>query len=136
MSLRNANGRYRRGGSFNNRMFSADSTLARGIAQFEIKMKDGFEEIVREFASEMASYAQTNAPWEDRTGEARSGLHTEVYEGDNTMGITLFHTVDYGVWLEVRWGGKYAIIMPTVETMGPRLLERMTRMMDKIVFYE
>lgn len=136
MALRNANGRFRRRGSFDNKQFSADSTLAKGIAQFEFKMHEGFEEIIRSFRDELIDYARSNAPWEDRTGDARSGLDAEFYGDENAVGITLFHTVDYGPWLEIRWGGKYAIILPTVEAMGPKLLDRMQRMMDKIIFYE
>ena len=135
MALRNSNGQFRKRGSFNNKMFAADSTLSKGIAQFEFKMRDGFEEIIREFKNELIDYARSNAPWEDRTGDARSGLDAEFYGDDNAVGITLFHTVDYGPFLEIRWGGKYAIILPTVEAMGPKLLDRMERMMDKIIFY-
>ena len=136
MALRNPNGRFRKRGSLNNKLFTADNTLARGIAQFEFKMTEGFEEIIRAFRDELVDYARTNAPWEDRTGEARSGLNAEFYGDEGFMGITLFHTVDYGPWLELRWGGKYAIIIPTIETLGPELLERMQRMMDRITFYE
>lgn len=134
-SLRNANGRFRRRGSFDNRLFSASSTLAKGIAQFEFKMMEGFEDIIRPFRDELVDYARSNAPWNDRTGDARAGLDAEFYGDEDAVGITLFHTVDYGPWLEIRWGGRYAIIIPTVETLGPRLLERMQRMMDKITFY-
>ena len=136
MALRNSNGRFRRAGSFDNKMFSADSTLAKGIAQFEFKMTDGFEEIIRSFKDEMVDYARSNAPWDDRTGDARAGLDAEFFGEEHSVGITLFHTVDYGPFLELRWGGKYAIILPTVEALGPKLLERMERMMDKIIFYE
>jgi hypothetical protein len=136
MALRNANGRFRRAGTFDNKMFSANSTLAKGIAQFEFKMREGFEDIIRSFKDELVEYARSNAPWEDRTGDARSGLDAEFYGDEDAVGITLYHSVDYGVWLEIRWGGRYAIILPTVEAMGPKLLKAMERMMDKIIFYE
>lgn len=136
MALRNSNGRFRRRGSFSNNAFSADNTLSKGIAQFEFKMTEGFENAIREFKEELVDYARSNAPWDDRSGDARSGLDAEFYGEADALGITLFHTVDYGPWLEIRWGGRYAIIIPTIENMGPKMLEKMERMMDGIVFYE
>lgn len=136
MALRNPNGQFRRKGSMNNRFFSADNTLAKGIAQFEFKMLEGMEEIIRRFRQDIVDYARSNAPWEDRTGEARSGLDAEFYGEPDALGLTLFHSVDYGMWLEIRWGGKYAIIIPTIENMGPKLLNEMEHMMSRIRFYE
>lgn len=137
MVLRNRNGQFRRRGQFNNEFFSADNTLSEGIANFEFKMYERMDEIAEEFSREMEAYARSNAPWDDRTGDARSGLTSEISDNSEsgTLAVNLFHTVDYGVWLEIRWGGKYAILIPTIENMGPRLLEMMERMMDRIVFY-
>ena len=137
MVLRNRNGQFRRRGSFNNNFFSADNTLAEGIANFEFKMYEAMDEVAADFAMEMEAYARSNAPWEDRTGDARGGLTGQVDTSaeTGTLSVNLFHTVDYGVWLEIRWGGKYAIIIPTMENMGPKLLQKMEGMMDRIVFY-
>jgi hypothetical protein len=67
-------------------------------------------------------YARSHAPWEDRTGDARDGLTAEGDFSFVSYTITLYHTVDYGIWLETRWHGKYAIILPTIEVMGPRFM--------------
>jgi len=40
--------------------------------------------------------------------ESRIGSHS----------IWIFHTVPYGIWLEVRWEGRYAIISPTLRVQG------------------
>lgn len=112
------------------------STLYEGIGQFRIKNLRKMEQIAHDLARDMLDYAKTNAPWNDRTGDARSGLGTEVELGiRDELVVSLFHTVDYGIWLEVRWGGKYAIIDPTIDVMGPRLLLRMQHMMNGIVYY-
>jgi uncharacterized alkaline shock family protein YloU len=50
---------------------------------------------------------------------ARDGLDVDVYEEGQTVNIALYHTVDYGLWLEVIQGGRYAVIMPTLEAMAP-----------------
>jgi len=91
--------------------------------------------------------ARGNAPWEDRTGNARGGLfyavdgfgmgevigsveadaraqmrETSVEAGDaDTLIITLGHTVFYGKFLELSNAGRYAIIMSTIEKRLPQL---------------
>ena len=85
--------------------------------------------------------ARLGAVWEDRTGNARGGLFfavdgfrlqtitgevtpeaksemkdTSVESGDaNTLIVTLGHTVFYGKFLELSNGGRYAIVMSTIE---------------------
>lgn len=66
--------------------------------------------------------AQNEAPWEDRTGAARAGLTAEVYDDLGELVIELYHTVDYGQWLELIQDGRFAIIMPTLEQVGPEIL--------------
>lgn len=83
---------------------------------------------VRAVADYMAQVIQdamrTDASWEDRTGNARSGLFSQVDQAASDL-ITIYmshgHTVNYGLWLEVANGGKYAIIMPTLEKHLPQL---------------
>lgn len=85
--------------------------------------------------------ARENAVWEDRTGNARGGLFfavdgfgLETITGEvtpeaksemsdvavesgskDTLIITLGHTTFYGKFLELSNGGRYAIIMSTME---------------------
>jgi hypothetical protein len=80
--------------------------------------------VMEEGADELVAYAQANAPWGDRTGEARAGLDAEVYEEGDEIVVDLFHTAEHGVWLEIAMGGVYAIIMPTLEALGPDILRR------------
>lgn len=94
-----------------------------GSAQrFIIHMRVGLAVFTKGFARQVEDYARANAPWEDRTGDARHGLTAQGEQRLVTYTITLFHTAEYGLWLEVRWDGKYAIILPTLEVMGPRLM--------------
>lgn len=116
-----------------NRHFTID-TLSRGVANFTFKTMNGIDEIVRDFAAELVEYAQENAPWEDQTGDARAGLSAEGETKNGGFELSLFHTVDYGIWLEVRWGGKYAIIIPTIEAKGPELFDRMNNLISEIYY--
>jgi hypothetical protein len=81
---------------------------------------------------EMTAYAKKNAPWTDRTGNARAGLHTVHNVGQNFVELTVAHSVPYGIWLEVRWSGKYAIIGPTIFWGGKLLISRIDSMLKRM----
>lgn len=81
--------------------------------------------VTRGFGAEVQEYAREHAPWEDRSGDARAGLTAKAEQRLTTYTIVLYHTVEYGIWLEVRWDGTYAIIMPTMEHMGHELMDRL-----------
>lgn len=96
--------------------------------------------------------ARILAPWNDRTGNARGGLFYAVdgfgqgevvgdvgagaralmretsveAGGPDRLVITVAHTVFYGKFLELSNGGRYAIIMSTIEQRLPQL-ERQLR---------
>lgn len=82
------------------------------------------KEAMGRLAAEMQSYAQENAPWEDRTGDARDRLQAYVVHDDNaeTSTIWLAHGVDYGSALETMRGGELAIIMPTILQFQDRVV--------------
>jgi hypothetical protein len=64
--------------------------------------------------------AQANHPWNNITGDAERGLSVDVSGDGAVASLTLYHTVYYGVYLELRWGGRYAVIMPTLQAQyGP-----------------
>lgn len=96
--------------------------LTPGIGAYAANLPSEVHRIMREHGAEMVAYARENAPWRDRTGDAREGIDFSVDEDINNPTLYLFHTVSYGVWLEVRWNGEYAIIIPTLEAMGPELM--------------
>jgi len=111
-------------------------TLWDGLDNFTEKTKKKLEEKVRDFAPKLAEYAKANAPWEDRTGLARTGLQSQPIITNTSFGISLFHTMDYGIWLEIRWGGLYAIILPTIETLGPELMNELSDILSGIIYYD
>jgi hypothetical protein len=83
---------------------------------------------------DFTKYAKQNAPWTDRTGNARAGLHTIVNIPPNPTHweIILAHSVPYGIWLEVRFSGRYAIIEPTIIHEGRLLLQRIASSLNRI----
>lgn len=82
------------------------------------------EDILEDFAREVQEYAQANAPWADQTGAARAGLTADVYREDKAVILQLYHTVDYGLYLETIQAGRFAIIMPTLEAFSAEIMRR------------
>lgn len=79
------------------------------------------------WAAVIEADARNNAPWTDRTANARQSLHAYTNENapdgypnpqdlaKDVVALYLSHGMEYGVYLETRWAGRYAIIMPTLE---------------------
>jgi len=98
-------------------------SLTPRAAVFVVAVEARIAEVLEEMASQVEEYAEFHAPWEDRTGAARDGLTAEYVDlGAAKHGIVLYHTVEYGIWLGIRWNGQYAIIIPTIEHMGPVIM--------------
>ena len=78
--------------------------------------------IAQRWAPEIENWMKENAPWTDRTGNARQTLYTAVRDVTNKMvSIILSHGIHYGLFLEVRHAGKYAIINPALDEFGPKV---------------
>lgn len=71
------------------------------------------------------------APWTDRTTNARNGLAAEAFEEGDTFGIVLRHSVEYGIYLEDPDKG-YAIIEPTLNKYSPKVMNTLTKLIDRI----
>ena len=84
-------------------------------------------------AKVLESSMKINRPWTDRTNQAKATLSARVSRpNDNTIRITLAHGVSYGIWLELANGKNYAIIGPTIQKEGPRVVEELNDIMTKI----
>lgn len=83
-------------------------------------------------ATRAVAYARQNAPWTDRTSNARNGLFARAEREAPVYRIIVGHSVPYGIWLEVRWSGRYAIIRPTIDHEGPELMKTIQPMFSKM----
>ena len=80
------------------------------------------------------TYARTNAPWTDRTGNARQGLFAQHdKEAMVRHELTVYGTMPYTFWLEVRWSGKYAIIGPTMVHIAPLMAQDLASAINRAV---
>lgn len=74
---------------------------------------------------------KTTAPWQDQTSNARNGLAARYVGSDGSKHtMVLFHQVPYGIWLEVRFDGRYAVILPTVQSVGPKVLKTIQKILN------
>ena len=101
------------------------SELARAIEQYGDRVLVAVNAVAARMATVLQEDARANAPWTDRSGAARKGLFGEA-ERDVAQKLVVIYLshgpdVDYGKWLELIGGGKWAAIMPVVERHLPDL---------------
>ena len=115
--------------------------IAKGLEDYGDKAMVALQAVANYWGQGVQDEARENASWEDRTSNARGGLFFAVDGFDlgtitgevtpeaksemgdvavesgskDTLIITLAHTVFYGKFLELSNGGRYAIIMSTIE---------------------
>ncbi len=82
-------------------------------------------------APEAEAWMKENARWTDRTGNARNGLGADVRVSSNKVAVIMYHSVPYGIWLEIRWDGRYAVIGPAVERFAPRMVDLVAKLAFK-----
>lgn len=111
-----------------------EGDLTTKINQFGPQVKRGMVAAANWSAPQIESFMKQNARWTDRTGNARNGLRAKVQVSHNKVAIVCYHSVPYGVWLEVRWGGKYAIIQDALKYGTPLFATAVARLVfdDKV----
>lgn len=87
------------------------SQVTANMDGFMERLKTGIDTMGNTVGRNMQSYARANKPWTNRTYSARNGLEYKAeWVSDTLYDISVFHTVDYGIWLELAHGEKYAIL--------------------------
>lgn len=116
------------------------SSALRAVRSVRDDMKEQHRKMARDInavldyqALALTAHMKLTAPWTDDTGIARSGLYAVVtdraIEDSNAtnqeVGMALGHSVDYGLWLEIRrdFHGRYAIVIPTLQDRSKDILE-------------
>lgn len=105
--------------------------LVDGVRKYGQRALAAIHAVAEYVSQQIQDDARKNASWHDRTGNARGGLFSVVEAAaEDIVEIYLSHghTVEYGKFLELARGGKYAIIMPTIE----RNLPKINRMLNEL----
>ena len=123
------------------------SDVVSGLYRFANFTRAAARRAAQEAAEELQSYMKAEAPWTDRSGDARDMLKAEYFEepaglGDSQLnvGVKLEHGVPYGVFLE--YNGLYhfeyksrmrPILVPTMESKEAIvLLSKLKQQFSKI----
>ncbi len=95
-------------------------SLERGLLAHPAKVDLAVAAVLKVFASDIEQRAQTEHAWQNRTGAAEAGLNAgvEVDAATHIAKLYLQHggNVPYGWWLETRFGGRFSIIQPVLES--------------------
>lgn len=84
--------------------------------------------VAKRWAPRIEEWMKVNAPWTDRTGNARQGLYTEVNRVAGSMvQIILAHGVEYGLWLEISNASRFGIVNPALDHFGPLIWQDIVR---------
>lgn len=89
--------------------------LIPNVERYAARIRVALDAVGQLLAQRLQAYAQANAPWTDRTGNARQGLTGLSVAARDMVTVYLFHQMDYGKWLEIARGGPYRIILPTLQ---------------------
>lgn len=74
----------------------------------------------------IADDARATHRWTNRTGEAEASIYSEV-ERIGTIGVRIIvgGRAKHVIYLERRWGGRYAGITPALQRGAPMVMSRM-----------
>jgi len=79
-------------------------------------------------AKKMEAEAKRNAPWTDRTTNARQSLAGGAGWDGTKLKVILSGGMDYSVYLELAHEKKYAILKPTLDKNAPAILRGYQRL--------
>lgn len=83
-------------------------------------------------ATKLQNYARNNAPWTDRTGQARQRLTGTAMIVANGYKLRLAHGVNYGIWLELAHEKRFAIIQPTILANTGEIMEGFNGLLERL----
>ena len=107
------------------------SVLIDGIDDYGDRLFTAIQMLLTAFSPLLEDFAKAYAPWTDRTANARQSLFSVVDADIAGRKVVLYlsHGMEYGVYLELRWQGKYAIIMPTIHAYENQVMNEVRYLM-------
>lgn len=91
--------------------------IVAGLTVYRTKIHQACVAVGNYFAPVVEAEAKSNARWTDRTGNARQGLTGFIDDVSESMVyLYLAGRVAYQPFLELSNSGRYAIILPTLES--------------------
>jgi len=101
------------------------------LNKWAMEKRVGIEGLGRVGATNMTNYARKNKRWQDRTGNARAGLHgSSFWQNPFMLIIFIAHAMEYGIFLELAHDGKYAILEEAANSQSKTIYEGAKRIMN------
>ena len=129
---RDSQGRFVSGGGSSGRVVWVSDTLTPRLHTSIPKFHTALQAIVEYESNDAQNYMRQNAPWTDRTANARQGLFARAFHTGTKHVIVLYGTVPYQIWLEVKHSGKYAIIGPSLPVVGKNVMNQVQNVLGKM----
>lgn len=115
------------------------STLEMAISSLAPKTTKALEKYGDTVGAKMEAVAKQNAPWQDRTGDARRFINHDSYFVNDTLVVSVFNNqVPYMPYLEYARKqngekyGKYAILNPTRDEIKDEALKGLENLLDRL----
>lgn len=106
--------------------------MQKRIVALPVLLEAGLSVVAERVADESQDFARVNAPWEDQTTNARGGLFAKAINNPGRHVVVVYHTMPYGVWLELRWNGKFGIIPETIQHGGLRMMQYADQLLGRL----
>lgn len=92
------------------------------MAVYVARLDMAIGELLSFWAPQIEASMKRNAPWKDQTSNARQTLAAFAYKKSaKTWALVAKQEMFYGLFLELANGGKYQIVMPTLQNYYPRI---------------
>ena|SRR5262245_42739728 len=108
------------------------NTIPGRMIKLETALPLAIKAVADHNANDSQNFMRSNAPWTDRTGNARQGLFSRAFLNGRKVTIVLWHSVPYGIWLEIAHDRRFKIIDPAWRRCGASVMSDLQHLMAKI----
>ncbi len=110
-----------------------DKRLRQNISNFDNKINRRITMAMEYEAAYATGWLKKNAPWNDDTAAARTGLTTVALSSGSSHELLMAYSVYYGIWLEVANSGRWAVITPAMRIVGQKVMNDMQLLIFGII---
>jgi hypothetical protein len=108
-------------------MTAWNDTLTPGLLAYVQQVRYAVTVVADLIRDDLEATARRDAPWQDRTGNARRALLATVDVAEDIVTVFLSHgeDIDYGRYLELNHAERFAVIWPTISQKIPDIEQRL-----------
>lgn len=109
-----------------------NKAFKKNMAGFNKKLNDNVSALIDYNSAYATGWLKQNAPWNDDTGAARTGLVTIPFNNGKEHELLMAYSVTYGIWLEVANSGQWAVITPAMRIVGQKVMADLQMLLDRM----